>query len=122
MNYNKLVERCFFQPEHVGVLDSSQAGVCHSRTGDASRGDYFDLYLCCEKSGLILKACFKAYGCPYLIAGLEWICGQLEGSSISEHPRIDYKALVQLLDMPRRYYPVALLVEKAYCDVVKGGK
>lgn len=119
MNYNELVEHYFFQPEHVGQLDSNQARVFHSRTGSASQGDYFDLYLCCDEDGVILQACFKAYGNPYLIAGVEWACRQLVGKHIDEHSGIDYNLLIQLFDIPRSYYPVALLVEKGYSDVVK---
>src|SRR4051794_35519775 len=100
MMYNDLVEHCFFEPQHLGILSPSQALCVNCRVGEAGRGDFFDLYLLCDNQGLILKARFKAYGNPYLIAGVEWLCRQLEGSTINEHPRIEYRLMVQKLAIP----------------------
>jgi nitrogen fixation NifU-like protein len=118
MNYNKLVESCFFQPTHVGVLDCEQPGNLRIRQGEPSQGAYFDLYVSCEKSGDISKACFKAYGNPYIIAGLEWLCRQLQGTNINTHPKLNYHVIVEKLEIPRPYYPNAVLIESGYCALV----
>lgn len=119
MIYNELVERCFFAPNHVGTLDLTQDRVAFYRGGEAGRGDVFDFYLLCDEQGKILKARFKAYGNPYLVAGTEWLCRQLEGSQIDEHPQIDYALIIQLLDIPKVRYPVALAIEDSYRELVQ---
>lgn len=119
MMYNKLVETYFFSPKQVGILDLRQTLSAFYRGGQAGRGDVFELYLLCDNQGLILKACFKAYGSPYLIAASEWLCQQLHGSQISEHPRFDHSYLVQLLEIPKSRYPVALQITDGYKEIVQ---
>jgi|GEM_PF-1729807 len=115
MNYNEVVESCFFEPHHVGVLDCTQAfTVC----GKAGTQEQYDLYLQCDETGKIIDSAFKAYGNPYLVAGVEWICRQLKGSNINQHPYLDYKMLVQELAIPKNYYPIALLMEKGYKNTI----
>ncbi|KTD16453.1 iron-sulfur cluster assembly scaffold protein [Legionella jordanis] len=118
MMYNKLVEANFFSPKHVGVLDLSKPLSAHSRTGENGRGDVLDLYLLCDSRGVVLKACFKAYGSPYLVAAAELICQRLEGDNIEGHPQLDYLWLVEELEIPRTRYPVALQTEDGYREVV----
>ncbi len=119
MMYNELVEHCFFQPKHVGVLELNDKLCVYHRNGEAGRGDVIDFYLLCDEKGLILKARFKAYGNPYLIAGAEWLCRQLEGSKINEHPHYEYAFLLKMLDIPQLRYPVALQLEDGYRELVK---
>ncbi|WED43809.1 iron-sulfur cluster assembly scaffold protein [Legionella cardiaca] len=121
MIYNELVESCFFAPKHVGTLDLSEPLSVHYR-GGAERGDVFDLYLLCNKQGRVLKACFKAYGNPYLVAAAELICQRLEDSHINDHPQLDYSWLVEQLEIPKTRYPVALQIEDGYREVIKAMK
>ncbi len=118
MMYNKLVERCFFSPKHVGILDLTHVLSVFYRGGEVGRGDVFDFYLLCDEKGVVLKASFKAYGNPYLIAAAEWLCQQLEGSQINEHPRFNYACLLQEFGIPKTRYPVALQIEDGYKELV----
>lgn len=118
MSYNKKVERCFFHPRHVGKLDVNQAGVVHHRRGIPGEGDVYDLYLCVEPTGLITRACFQAFGNPYLIAALELVCQLLEGTMIDEHPKCDYSWLLSELEIPNTRYAVALQVDDGYRELV----
>ncbi|KTC84177.1 iron-sulfur cluster assembly scaffold protein [Legionella brunensis] len=118
MMYNELVELCFFEPKHVGVVDLSEPFSVHYRGGEAGRGDVFDFYLLCNEQGHILKARFKAYGSPYLVAAAELICQRLEGSNINDHPQCDYSWLVEQLEIPRTRYPVALQIEDGYREII----
>ncbi|KTD24771.1 iron-sulfer cluster proteins NifU [Legionella lansingensis] len=118
MMYNELVEFCFFSPKHVGVIDLSEPLSVHDRVGESGRGDVLDFYLLCDKQGFVLKARFKAYGNPYLVAAAELICQQLEGSKIQDHPNIDHVWLVKQLEIPKTRYPVALQIEDGYREVV----
>ncbi|MBA2655569.1 MAG: iron-sulfur cluster assembly scaffold protein [Tatlockia sp.] len=120
MMYNKLVEANFFNPRHVGVVDLLSSNLsAYCRRGEAGRGDILDLYLLCNKKGIVEKARFKAFGNPYLVAAAEWLCRQLEGSSIYQHPCYDFKYLLQLLEIPQKRYFVALFVEDSYRELVE---
>jgi len=119
MNYNKLVEQYFFQAEHVGTLDDSQPYTIMCRMGDKQHGASFDLYLSCNQAGDIQAARFQAYGNPYLIAGLEWLCARMQGTSIHVHPQGDYQEIVSLFAIPRTQYPVAVLIERGYNNAVE---
>jgi NifU-like protein involved in Fe-S cluster formation len=118
MMYNERVELCFFSPKHVGVIDLSLPLSVHYRGGEVGRGDVFDLYLQCDKLGTVLKASFKAYGSPYLLAAAELVCQRLEGDNIRNHPKVDYNFLVKELDIPKTRYPVALRIEDGYREIV----
>ncbi|WP_419420389.1 iron-sulfur cluster assembly scaffold protein [Legionella sp. D16C41] len=118
MNYNKLVESYFFQPKHVGTLDNTLSRTVYCSLSDAFKSNYFNLYLACNEAGLIVTACFKACGSPYLIASLEWLCQQLEGSDIGEHPQLSYRTLIKQLEIPNHLYPIAILVEKGYNHII----
>lgn len=119
MMYNELVESCFFTPKHVGLMDLTQPLSVHYRGGVTGRGDVFDFYLLCNEEGLVLKACFKAYGSPYLVAAAEWICRQLEGSQIDEHPLFNYQTVVDELAIPKTRYSVALQIEDGYRELIE---
>lgn len=118
MTYNKLIENCFFEPQHVGSLDAGKAGVVHSRISGALKGYCFDLYAAYDAKGFIGQSCFKAQGNPYLIAGVEWICRELAGTAIHQHPCLDYRLLIEKLAIPANQYPIALLLEEGYRAVV----
>lgn len=117
--YNQLVETYFLAPQHVGVLDLTQNGTVFYRGGEVGRGDRLDFYLLCDERGLVLKARFKAYGNPYLVAAAEWLCRQLEGSQIEEHPRFDSAEWIQELEIPKTRYASALQIEAGYREIVE---
>jgi nitrogen fixation protein NifU and related proteins len=118
MMYNELVESYFFAPNHVGIVDLSQPLSIHYCAGIAGRGDIFDFYLLCDSQGFVLQARFKAYGNPYLIAAAEWLCRQLEGSLINEHPRFNHSWVAQELAIPKTRYSVALQIADGYREIV----
>lgn len=118
MIYNKLVTECFFHPQHVGILDCSQPFSMYFKIGEITTGNAIEYYLLFNEEHVILKARFKAYGNPYLIAGAEWICQQLQGSDIAEHPRFNYAGLIEKLAVPKEHYPIAIFLEKSYLSIV----
>ncbi|WP_125940251.1 iron-sulfur cluster assembly scaffold protein, partial [Neisseria dumasiana] len=88
-------------------------------SGVVGRGDVCDFYLQCNDEGFVLKARFKAYGSPYLVAAAEWLCRQLEGSQVHMHPQLTYVVLVEKLAIPKTRYPVALLIEDSYQELIQ---
>lgn len=119
MMYNELVESCFFAPCHVGTLDLSQHWSVYHRSGAPGRGDVCDFYLQCNEEGIVLKACFKAYGNPYLVAAAEWVCCQLEGSQVNIHPQFTYAELIEKLAIPQIRYSAAIQVEDGYQGLIQ---
>lgn len=119
MIYAPVVEAYFFKPQHVGELNINEEGVSHINVGLPSQGDYFVLYVLIDEKNHIIKACFKARGNPYLIAGVEWICCQLQGAAIESLKDFEQEELFSLFQMPERYLPTALLLEKGYNHMVK---
>ncbi|MCE3046114.1 iron-sulfur cluster assembly scaffold protein [Legionella sp. 16cNR16C] len=115
--YNELVERCFFKPCHAGILDCSEPYTVHVRAGYPGRSGHFDLYLQCD-SGLIKKARFKAFGNPYLIAGLELLCEQVENSSLDGHPHFEHRELARRLDLPKNQQQLVFLIETGYLSAI----
>lgn len=117
MMYNKIVKSCFFLPQHIGVIDLNQefsVVVKSQQKGQAM----VEFYMQCGEDRLIRRACFKTNGNPYLIAGLEWLCRQLEGQSLNKLPPIDYQLLVKELDIPVTQYPLALRVVTIFKEIL----
>lgn len=108
----------FFQPQHAGILDCNEAYTVHARAGYPGRQGYFDVYLQCDNAGLVKKARFRAFGNPYLIAGLELLCGQLENSYLNEHPCFNHRELADRLELPKKQQQLVFLIETGYLNVI----
>lgn len=118
MDYNKILEDVFFELKHVGVLDCSYPLTVCGRKGN-NRSAFFDLYLSCNQDGVIRGACYKVYGNPYLIVSLEWICRQMENKDLKQALSLDHKQLITQLEIPARYYPLAILAVDGACQLVE---
>ncbi|KTD59838.1 putative iron-sulpher cluster proteins NifU [Legionella sainthelensi] len=117
MMYNKIVQDYFFLPKHVGVIDLNHALTVMVKNSQKNQG-IIELYLQCDSEGKILRACFKTNGNPYVIAGLEWLCRQLEGKAIDNVPQIDHLLIIKNLDIPIAQYPIALRILDIYKEVM----
>lgn len=53
-----------------------------------------------------------------MIAGLEWLCRQLEGKAIDNVPPIDHLLIIKNLDIPIAQYPIALRILDIYKEVM----
>ncbi|MCL5272652.1 MAG: iron-sulfur cluster assembly scaffold protein [Gammaproteobacteria bacterium] len=120
MMYNKLVQDCFFKPEHVGVLDVADSLVAHYsyRVTQQNQVVAIEFYMQCSRTGLIKRACFKAHGNPYVIAAIEWLCREIEGANLDTPPLISYQLLINVLEIPNSQYPVALVIEDVYKETL----
>lgn len=114
MIYNELVESYFFAPQHVGMIEDMTPLSIHYRSKEANFSDVIDLYLEADKEGDIIKARFKAFGSPYVIASAEWLCRQLENSSLQKHPCFNYLAIMEALAIPKTNMAAALQLDEAY--------
>jgi len=118
MIYNKLLEDCFFNSRHVGRMNKDSRDVEILENHLPGRGGTIQLSVRCNNQGIIKQACFKAYGNPYMIASLEWVCRQLADKSIHDLSNIDYQQIVRLFEIPDTQYPVALRIEDIYNEMV----
>jgi nitrogen fixation NifU-like protein len=110
MIYNELILDYFFHPYHVGILNGNN--VIQAQIKD------MNLYIELDINNKIIKACFKSRANPFKIAGLEWLCRELEGDLITNHPRIDYKQIARVLDIPALKYADAIALEGIYQRLV----
>lgn len=118
-SYNQLVEDYFFNAKMTGELDCSKPLTVNYRAGTVQRGLFFELYLEGNAAGIIVAARFKAYGSPYLIAGVEWLCRKLQGSSFVNAQPLNAKELAQQLDLPKKQQSVVLLIEESCANALK---
>ncbi|MFJ1267399.1 iron-sulfur cluster assembly scaffold protein [Legionella lytica] len=116
MMYNKTVLDYFFSPAHVGIIDLNDHTVVV--TNNQKMQGTIELYMQCGRNRVIQRICFKTNGNPYLIAGLEWVCRQIEGKLIDELPPIDYQLLVKELDIPVAQYPLGLRIFSVFKETL----
>ncbi|CAM4431331.1 MAG: hypothetical protein LEGION0403_FIIPPAGN_01084 [Legionella sp.] len=116
MMYNKTVLDYFFSPAHVGIIDLNDYTVV-VKNNQKKQGT-IELYMQCGQDRVIQRICFKTNGNPYLIAGLEWLCRQIEGKLIDELPSIDYQLLVNVLNIPVTQYPLALRIFSVFKETL----
>ena len=117
MMYNSLVTAYFFEPKHVGTIEPSVFSRCLHQQSSTSNCN-FSLAASIDRQSNFDRACFKAKGSPFLIAGLEYICETLEGTNLDSHPSISYEQLVEVLALPRTNYAIAVLMEEAYRKLI----
>lgn len=118
MIYNQVIQECFFDPKHVGVIDDAAPRVvCIKKKYQAHV--YLELYLRLDVARVIQRICFKTNGNPYLISGMEWVCRSWEGRILGNDFVIDYRELIQLMDIPTEYYPAALQIQSVFKEAVQ---
>jgi nitrogen fixation NifU-like protein len=115
--YNKRVHDYFFSLKHVGSVDLHNHFAVVSKNTQQGQGS-IEFYMQCNQDRVIIRACFKTNGNPYVIASLEWICRQLEGKRIVSVPEIDYQLIVKELGLPVAHYPIALRVIEVYKEAL----
>jgi nitrogen fixation NifU-like protein len=115
--YNNIIQDCFFQTRHNGVIELDDPQVVYYR-GCQSNQVIIDLYVRLNKNGLIPEARFKAKGNPYVIATMEWLCRRVEGSEFKALPELSCKILIEELGIPHRHYPIAVLIEDVYQEIL----
>ena len=111
MSYNKTVLDHFFHPRHVGEVESAVAPILTASIGSHAQGDMLELTLCCDKNNTIQQIGFKAYGNPYLIAAMSWLCEQSIGQPLADVcQKIGEADLFSSLEIPKsRMYSIFLI-------------
>ena len=114
MMYNKIVEDCFFHPQHVGVLNVTEPGTVSFSTGQEV---VIELYMHCDEDYTVCSMCFKSNGNPYVIASLEWLCRQSIGKK-TDHLHFNHEEFIKILEIPFNQVPVVMQVEDVYKEIL----
>lgn len=104
--YSELVRALFASPEHAGTVSTPH------------RVHIDDHGICVELSATLAGNAieslrFRARGCPHVIAAAEWICAQLEGTTIAGMQSFEIAELMQSLAVPIEKTGRILVLEDA---------
>ncbi|HSN71496.1 MAG TPA: iron-sulfur cluster assembly scaffold protein [Steroidobacteraceae bacterium] len=109
--YPSLVLEHFREPRGVGRLEA-EAGVFECRVGERRLGAEVELGIKLG-SGVIERAAFRAFGCPYLIAAASELVEQIAGRPISVLEAWSWRDQADRLGVPAERFGRLLLVEDA---------
>jgi nitrogen fixation NifU-like protein len=115
--YNKLVQECFFNPQHVGVLDVSQTNTVFFSNAHYTQNAVIELYMQCDEQQIVRSMRFKTNGNPYMIATLESLCKQSVGKNFNQL-YFNGEELIKILEIPFKQSPVTLQVQDVFREVI----
>lgn len=115
---NEYIQELFFNTKHCGVLDCQQPLTFSSRIY-LEKTKCLEMYITYTSEQLIQYARFRASGNPYLIAGLEWVCRQLENNLWASTTPIDYQTIMQNLQIPTEQYPLIMLISMCHQEIIR---
>lgn len=100
----------FRAPRHAGA---PAAGARVGRSGDRKLGGDVELWLIADGGGRVLRAGFRAFGCPYTVAAADLACERMIGSVVAGLLEFDAGALIEELQLPPERFPVRIWIEDA---------
>lgn len=104
--YNELVRSLFAAPAHAGTLD---AGIGASINDQGVRVDLSSIV----KNRRIEQLKFRAWGCPHVLAGVEYFCAEYEGQATDDLAQFTAADLMQSLAVPAEKSGRILVIEDA---------
>jgi NifU-like protein involved in Fe-S cluster formation len=111
MNYPAIVLEHFYAPRGQRCNSALDDEYCLFESGRAGSLDSFRLTLTLE-GAKITGACFKALGCPYLIALLSYLCERLIGEELAYLKALSFTELVAQFEIPRtKWYLVTKVLD-----------
>jgi NifU-like protein involved in Fe-S cluster formation len=123
VNYSNLTQRYFDGAEaFAGFLTGP--GTFRGSAGSRAQGTWiqFDLRVDPGEARTIQAARFLAYGCPHTIAAAAWTAEAAVGMSVSAAPPESAQGLRERFEIPVEKLGRLLVVEDAWCAVVKACK
>lgn len=113
LDLSVLAREHFEHPRNVGGLNADEPGVVAVRVGEPVSGEILQLHLQIDAAGLIAAACFKAYGCGWMIACGSLLTECIQGRTLVEVGHFRHHELVEKLDVPPAKLHCAVLAETA---------
>ena len=112
--YSEAVRRYFANPEHAGDADAAAGNVLVAQASDPGSGTVVRLAVATD--GLRISAMrYRVYGCPHVIAALEYCCERFEGSAVKTLAEFSLASMRAALDVPVEKMGRMLLIE----DVIR---
>ena len=111
MNYSPLIYHYFNNQQYVGEFPHSEQGILSAENGTPGISDVVKISFKLDSKHTILDAKFKAYGNPYTIAILAWICETMVNKPIAQLSEITYRAIIDLFELPEHKIKSAILIE-----------
>ena len=120
MAYTAKVIEHFENPPNIGSLDKSKTSVGTGLVGAPECGDVMKLQIeVDEKTGVILDAKFKTFGCGSAIASSSLATEWVKGKTCSEALEIKNTQIVEELSLPPIKIHCSVLAEDAIKMAVK---
>jgi nitrogen fixation NifU-like protein len=114
MAYTDKVIRHFENPQNVGTLDKNAPNVGTGLVGAPECGDVMKLQVQIdEKTGVIIDAKFKTFGCGSAIASSSLATEWIKGKTIDQALAIKNTDIVQELSLPPIKIHCSVLAEDA---------
>lgn len=114
MAYTNKVVTHFENPQNVGSLDKAKQNVGTGLVGAPECGDVMKLQVeVDEKTGVILDAKFKTFGCGSAIASSSLATEWIKGKTIEEALNIKNTDIVEELSLPPIKIHCSVLAEDA---------
>ncbi|KAI3858246.1 hypothetical protein MKX03_001047 [Papaver bracteatum] len=119
-SYHEIVVEHYENPRNVGSFDKNDPNVGTALVGAPACGDVVKLQIRVdEKTGEIIDACFKTFGCGSAIAASSVVTEWIKGKKLVEVLAIKNSEIAKHLSLPPVKLHCSMLAEDAIKAAVK---
>lgn len=112
MELNAQLAPHFLHPQHVGIIEGEE-WVGRATVGSKQSGKIVQLHIRLNAQSIIEEVKFKAYGCGFTIAVIDWLATWLQGRSLAEAMTLNRTMIAHMLELPSSKLYSAALAEDA---------
>ena len=116
--YHKNVIDHFEQPRNIGSMNKTKKSVGTGLVGAPACGDVMKLQIEVDKSGKIIDARFKTFGCGSAIAASSFATELIIGKNIDDCLKIKNSEIASYLNLPPVKLHCSMLAEDAIKSAV----
>ena len=120
--YHKNVIEHYENPRNVGSFDLKEKNIGTGLVGSPACGDVMKLQIKVNKSGKIIDAKFKTFGCGSAIASSSYTTEYIKGKNIDEAINIKNSDIAKHLKLPPVKLHCSMLAEDAIKSAIKDFK
>ena len=120
--YHKNVIEHYENPRNVGSFDLKEKYIGTGLVGSPACGDVMKLQIKVNKSGEIIDAKFKTFGCGSAIASSSYTTEYIKGKNIDEAINIKNSDIAKHLKLPPVKLHCSMLAEDAIKSAIKDFK
>lgn len=116
--YHKNVIDHFENPRNIGLLDKAKKSVGTGLVGAPACGDVMKLQIEVDKTGRIIDAKFKTFGCGSAIVASSLATEMIKGKNIIDCLKIKNSEIASYLNLPPVKLHCSMLAEDAIKSAV----